>query len=86
MREPEIDVSWKAFGRSLTRGLIGTIAVSIKIAVICIMIGFPVKWCWNYVLPAVSNGAVAEIGFWQALVLTILCSLLFQPQFSKSKG
>jgi len=55
----------------------------ITIALIAVVITFPLMWCWNYVMPDLFG--LAEINFWQALVLSLLSSMLFKSPNS-SKG
>lgn len=37
---------------------------------------FPVMWCWNYVIPAISN--LPRIDYWQAFAIYVLCGFLFK--------
>lgn len=41
---------------------------------IAIIIGFPIKWLWNWV--AVTLFALPQITFWQSLGLYLLCHML----------
>lgn len=40
------------------------------------ILAFPVMWCWNYVIPPITN--LPEINYLQAFVLYILSGLLFK--------
>jgi len=53
------------------------IASILLVAVIAVIMAFPVQWLWNSCLvPAVEQ--VNPISFTQALGLNILCSILFK--------
>jgi len=62
-------------------GMIG--AIFIMAMFIGLLMSIPVMLCWNYVMPAVFG--VSKITFLQALVLNILCSLLFKSGTEVSK-
>lgn len=55
----------------------------IIVAACCILFAFPVKWLWNWLMPELFS--LKQITFWQALGLSLLCSLLFKSNHSKSK-
>lgn len=40
------------------------------------ILAFPVMWCWNYVIPPITN--LPEINYLQAFVLYVLCGFLFK--------
>lgn len=44
-------------------------------ATIAIIIGFPIKWLWNWIMPNVFG--LPEISFWMALGIALLISILF---------
>lgn len=44
-------------------------------AIIAIIIGFPIKWLWNWIMPNVFG--LPEISFWMALGIALLISILF---------
>ena len=44
-------------------------------AIVAIVIGYPIKWLWNWIMPNIFG--LPEISFWLALGLAILISLLF---------
>lgn len=47
-----------------------------------IIVAFPVKWLWNWLMPLIFE--LREITFWQALGLLLLSGLLFRSN-SNSK-
>ena len=50
--------------------------IFIVCAIICaLLLGFPIMWLWNAILPYVCGASA--ITFWQALGLCLLCNLLF---------
>ena len=56
------------------------VAISLGLALIllvALILGLPVMWLWNSCLVPAVDG-VHEIGFWQAIGLTILTSVLFK--------
>jgi hypothetical protein len=63
-----------------------TIAVAIVFGIIvaCVL-ALPVMWLWNACLVGAVAG-VSEIGFLQALGISILCSILFKSNVSVNKS
>ena len=53
----------------------GGIAILVFTALIMVL---PVYFLWNWIIPDITNHALTPITFWQALGLTILCSILFK--------
>jgi hypothetical protein len=49
-----------------------------------IVLAFPVKWCWNYVMPYLFN--FKEIDAWQAWCLLFLSGMLFKSSLNTTKG
>lgn len=45
------------------------------VVIVAVILGFPIMWLWNAILPGVTGAAT--INFWQALGLWVLCNLLF---------
>lgn len=43
--------------------------------VVAIIIGLPIKWLWNWIMPSLFG--LPEISFWMALGLAFLISILF---------
>jgi len=48
----------------------------ISASVIGLILGFPTKWLWNYLMPDLFG--LEEIHIWQAFAMNILASLLFK--------
>lgn len=59
------------------------IAVSITL-VTALLVTLPVMWLWNALMPDIFG--VVEIGFWQALGVSILSSILFKGSGSNSSS
>ena len=55
----------------------GSVVLSIIIAavVLTLLLGFPVKWLWNWLIPDLFG--LKTIDFWQAWGLMMLIHLLF---------
>lgn len=43
--------------------------------VVIAVIGFPIKWLWNWIMPNIFG--LPEISFWMALGIALLVSILF---------
>jgi hypothetical protein len=54
----------------------------VVLCIVAVLVAFPVKWMWNYLMPELFG--LKEIGFWQALAMFVLCGLLFKPTSSSS--
>jgi sensor histidine kinase YesM len=52
---------------------LGVIALIILLAVV---LAFPVKWLWNWLMPVLFE--LPRISVWQALGLTLLTNILFK--------
>lgn len=48
------------------------------VAILAILMGFPVMWLWNAVIPDLTKGTLSGLTFWQAVSLNLLCSILFK--------
>jgi len=46
------------------------------IAVVTVILGLPLMWLWNWLIPTIFN--LPEITFWQALGLNALTTILFK--------
>jgi len=79
-----LNTSWAVFVGMVLKGLVYVIGVLGIVLIFGLVIGYPVKWCWNYVMPHISNGALPEIGFWHALCLNMLAGFLIKPSSSSS--
>jgi len=55
----------------------------IFIAVIAVIIAFPVMLLWNWLMPFLFG--LVQINFWEALGISMLASLLFKSSSSSSK-
>ena len=62
--------------------LASLVGLTLIMLVICAIYALPVMLLWNYCLVGAVAG-ISEIGFWQALGITILCGLLFKSNVSK---
>ena len=57
---------------------------ALLVCVVCLgslLAAFPVKWCWNGVVPEVWG--LKEIGFWEAFCLCWLSGALIKSNLSK---
>lgn len=62
------------------------IGIVIMALVLAVIMTLPVWLLWNWVAPALTvEPLLAEIGFWQAFGLSLLCSLLFKSSGGSSK-
>jgi len=64
----------------LSEGLGKVIGFFIVIGVIALLIGFPLMWLWNYVMPDIFG--LTEITFWQAVAISLLSGSLFKSHNS----
>ena len=78
-------MSGKSRIESLIVVLLGTLVGVAAVLLSGVLLGFPLKWCWNYVIPHITNGAVSEIGFWHAIAMWVLFSMLLKPSTSSAK-
>lgn len=64
--------------------LIGTAIVGLfMIILIAFLVGFPVMWLWNWLMPAIFG--LVQINIWKAIGLNLLCGLLIRSSISTSK-
>lgn len=61
--------------------VLGAIALTVFVA---IFLALPVMWLWNSCLVPAVDG-IHSIGFWQALGLNVLFSILFKTTNTTSK-
>ena len=54
---------------------VGCGAIILAWAIIAVVIGFPIKWLWNWLMPNLFG--LPEISFWMALGIALLISILF---------
>ncbi len=60
--------------KTIIVGLIGTIVGLVFVAGFALLMGFPVMWLWNAVMPDLFG--VRAIAFWQAIGLLLLTGIL----------
>ena len=53
------------------------------IVLIAAILGFPLMWLWNWLMPGIFN--LPEITFWQALGLNALSTILIKPTINTKK-
>lgn len=64
--------------------VIGKIAAVLGlVCIVAVLLGYPVMLLWNYCLVGAIDG-VNEIGFFQAIGLNILASILFKSVNNKN--
>lgn len=61
--------------------MIGLLAAGVFIAA---LLGLPVMWLWNALMPEIFG--LKTIGFWQAVGLNVLCSILFKGTSTSSSS
>lgn len=59
----------------VTKLLSGCLAIIAVFAAFVAIIGFPIKWLWNWLMPHLFG--LPEISFWMALGIAALVSFLF---------
>jgi len=67
---------------TISKILVGVLGTFLIVVVLGFILAFPVKWCWNYVMPYLFN--LREIDAWHALGLSFLCGMLFGANKSSS--
>jgi len=58
-------------------GVIGSICM------ILLILGYPLMWLWNWLMPIVFG--LPEITFWQAIGLNLISTILFKSTTIKNK-
>ena len=53
------------------------------IAVVAVILGLPLMWLWNWLMPTIFN--LPEITFWQALGLNALATIFFKQNINTKK-
>jgi hypothetical protein len=56
--------------------LLATLAVIGIFLLVAILMGLPLMVLWNLLMPQLFN--LPEIGFWQAVGLNFMCSIMFK--------
>lgn len=69
--------------KEITNIISGLVAILAVIALICILLGLPLMLLWNWLMPDIFN--LPQIGFWQAVGLQVLSTLLFKSTTSNTK-
>jgi hypothetical protein len=64
-------------------GISTILAFILVIIILGLLLGFPIMWMWNYIMPALFG--LKCINFYQALVLYGLTSILFKDGMSSKK-
>jgi hypothetical protein len=52
------------------------------VAIIAIVMAFPVKWLWNWLMPTIFG--LIKINVWQAFGLNLLSGLLLKSTYTNS--
>jgi len=60
-----------------------TLTAILIIALVALILGFPLMWLWNWLMPTIFN--LPEITFWQALGLNALATILFKQNTNPKK-
>ena len=56
--------------------IVGIIYVIFVIGFFAFLLGFPVKWLWNDVMPDLFG--LTKITYWKAVEMNLLCGFLFR--------
>ena len=59
------------------------LAAILMIVLVALILGFPLMWLWNWLMPGIFN--LPEITFWQALGLNALSTILFKQNTNTKK-
>lgn len=54
------------------------------VIVFAFIMGFPIMWLWNWLMPVLFG--LVRINIWKAIGLNILCGLLFRPSVKTSSS
>ncbi len=61
--------------------LIGATIIGLLIMILfAVLVGFPVMWLWNWLMPAIFG--IVQIDIWEAIGLNLLCRLLIRSSIS----
>ena len=61
----------------------GIVHVLGLVMLIVVILGFPLMILWNWLMPVIFG--LPEIGFWQAVGLNLLSSILIKPSIKTNK-
>ena len=69
--------------------LVGTVVLAALVVVVAILgtsvlLAYPLKWAWNYVMPSVFN--LPSIGALEAFCLTWVAGTLIKPSTTSTKS
>lgn len=70
---------------NLKESLLASVLLFFLIGVYAIIMALPTMWLWNSCLVPAIEG-INSIGFWQALGINVLCSILFKGSSSSKKN
>jgi uncharacterized membrane protein len=62
----------------------GVAAMVLVVLLVILLLGFPLMWLWNGLMPDLFN--LPTITFWQAVGLNILSAILFKNPISYNKN
>jgi len=62
----------------------GALLLVVTIAFTGLVLGFPVMWLWNWLMPMLFG--LITINFWQACGLVMLCWILFKAVIPERKN
>jgi hypothetical protein len=69
--------------KTITDTITAILTAILIIALAAIILGFPLMWLWNWLMPNIFG--LPFITFWQALGLNALSTILFKSTSLKSK-
>lgn len=58
----------------VTKGFMAVLGGIALVASLCLILGFPAMWLWNWLMPIIFH--LPEISFWQAIGLMFLSYLI----------
>ncbi len=65
--------------------IIGCVCLILVFLIILpLLMALPTMWLWNGIVVDLTKNAVNSIGFWEALGLNVLCSILFKSSSTSS--
>ena len=68
------------------RYLVAILGVLVLAVFISLLSAIPVYYLWNWLVPALTKGALATVTFLQAWGLTFLCTMLFKSTTTVNKS
>jgi len=67
----------------ITDTIAAILTAILLIALVAVILGFPLMWLWNWLMPSIFN--LPEITFWQALGLNALATIFFKQSINTKK-